>query len=194
MFGFGLQLRASCCFCLGYSASAPHWVPLRVPPEVTNVLVASRQADVSAAECADTLTLLLLVAKMRAHPSVSVLHPGTETQDSHQPNSTNASSCRLYNLCVCVCVCVCVCSISSSCVLTCVKEQINRKIIRREAQSMEMCLIKAVCVDSMWHVAPAAPPRATSSIQGHQPIIWMFYTRCTQHTRSRLSVIFHFHS
>lgn len=57
------------------------------------------------AECAERLTLLLLVAKMRAHPSVSVLHPGTESRQlSLQPNCTNT---LFYLLCLsCVCVCV----------------------------------------------------------------------------------------
>lgn len=36
-------------------------------------------------------------------------------------------------------------------------EQIDRKIIRREDQSMEMCLIKAICEDN-------TSPNATSNV------------------------------
>lgn len=101
------------------------------------------------------LTLLLLIAKMRAHPSVSMLHPATEKTDNYHPGQTLLILLDWFGWHVTDDVMCAAAAAAPVCWPACrATEQIDGKIIRREVQSMEMCLIKAICVS----------PTATSNV------------------------------
>lgn len=161
--------------------------------------------------CAHTLTLLLLIAKVRdAHPSVSMLHPGVKEEETiispyfKWSGWKDTSVLRSVLVVGILYIIVVIALHTGVCVFQWYKQQqqaaaaalvrwpacwatvrIDRKIIKTEAKSMEMCLIKTYVriTYRTWHQfthwAPPAKFKTTLS-----------YTLCIIYCSCRRDAVF----